>query len=317
MARIVVTRRPPGRALDMLAGAGDVWLWEEDRAIPREVLAEQAAAADALYTMLTDRVDAELLDGAPELRIVSNMAVGLDNVDVEACRERGVAVGHTPDVLTETTADMAFALLLAAARRVVEGVDYVREGRWQRWEPELLWGRDLHDSTIGILGLGRIGAAVARRARGFGMTVLYTGRHRHPRAEQELSVEYAALPDLLARADHVVVAVPLSDETHHLVGPAELDAMKPTATLVNISRGPVVDTEALVTALREGSIFAAGLDVTDPEPLPADHPLVDLPNCVVVPHLGSSSEQTRAAMAELAAENVIAALEGRPLPAGA
>ena len=301
----------------MLAAAGDVWLWEEDRAIPREVLVDRVADAEGLYTMLTDTVDADLLDRAPRLRVVSNMAVGLDNVDVEACHERGVAVGHTPDVLTETTADMAFALLLAAARRLIEGVDYVRAGEWQRWEPELLWGRDLHGSTIGILGLGRIGAAVARRAGGFGMKVLYTARYRHPRAEQELSAEFSPLLELLTRSDHVVVAVPLNDATHHLIGAAEFGAMRPTATIVNISRGPVIDTYALVVALAEGQIFAAGLDVTDPEPLPADHPLMALPNCVVVPHLGSSSERTRAAMAELAADNLLAGLAGTPLPASA
>jgi lactate dehydrogenase-like 2-hydroxyacid dehydrogenase len=300
----------------MLSATGDVWLWEEDRAIPREVLLEQVADAEGLYSMLTDTVDAHLLDRAPRLKVVSNMAVGLDNVDVDACHERGIAVGHTPDVLTETTADMAFALLLAASRRVVEGVDYVRAGEWQRWEPELLWGRDVHSSTVGIVGLGRIGAAIARRARGFGMTVLYTARYRHPRLEQEVSAEFAPLPELLTRSDHVVVAVPLNDETHHLISTAEFAAMRPTATIVNISRGPVVDTDALVVALSEGQIFAAGLDVTDPEPLPADHPLMALPNCVIVPHLGSSSQRTRAAMGELAAENLLAGLAGTPLPAG-
>ncbi len=317
MTRIVVTRRPPGRALALLAEAGPVWLWDEDRPIPRDVLLRRVADAEGLYAMLTERIDAELLDAAPRLRVVSNMAVGLDNVDLVACRDRGVAVGHTPGVLTEATADLAFALLLAAARRVVEGVGYVRAGRWRRWEPDLLWGADVGGTVLGIVGPGRIGTAVARRGRGFGMEVRYTGRRAHPELEEELGAARRSLPELLAEADHVVLTTTLTPETRGLVDAVALRAMKRTATLVNVARGPVVDTAALVDALRRGEIAFAGLDVTDPEPLPPDHPLLALENCVVVPHLGSATRRTREAMAELAARNLLAGLAGESLPAAA
>jgi len=304
--RIVVTRTPPGDVMPTLRAAGDVWLWEEDRVIPRRVLLEQVSTATGLYTMLTERVDRELLAAAPRLRVVSNMAVGLDNVDVAEARRRGIAVGHTPDVLTGTTADMAMALLLAAARRLGEGIDLVRSGGWGPFDPHLLLGRDVHGTTMGIVGRGRIGTAVAERAAGFGMRVI-----SHSRSGG------IPLPDLLREADHVVVTAALDESTRGLIAEAELRMMKPTATLVNVARGPIVDSDALVTALREGWIMAAGLDVTDPEPLPPDHPLVALPNCIVVPHLGSATHRTRAAMAGLAAANLVAGLRGEPLPAAA
>lgn len=293
----------------------DVWLWPEDSVVPRDRLVEVVAEAEGLYAMLTEAIDVELLDAAPRLRVVSNMAVGVDNVDLGACTSRGIPVGHTPDVLTETTADTAFGLLLMAARRLSEGVAYVRAGEWRRWDPELLWGADVHSSTLGIIGLGRIGDAIARRAAGFGMRVLYHSRSRNHEAEQARGLEYRTLDDLLAESDHVVVAVALTDATRHLIDGGALAMMKPTATLVNISRGATVDPDALVGALRDGVIGAAGLDVTEPEPIPADHPLLDLPNCVVIPHLGSSSRATREAMASLAADNLIAGLAGEPLPA--
>lgn len=312
---IVVTRRPPGRALGMLEDAADVWLWDEDSTVPRDILLERVPAADALYCMLTDRIDEALLDAAPRLRAISTMAVGTDNIDLEACSARRIPVGHTPDVLTETTADTAMALLLATARRIIEGVDYVRAGKWQRWEPNLLLGHDVHGTTLGIIGLGRIGRAVARRALGFGMRIVYHNRRRHPGAEEQLGARYLSLHDLLAESDHVVVATPLTAATHHLIGTEALALMKPTATLVNIARGPIVDPKALYYALREGVLGAAGLDVTDPEPIPPYDPLLDLPNCVIIPHLGSSSFETRAAMAELAADNLLAGLRGDPMPA--
>jgi glyoxylate reductase len=314
---IVVTRTPPGRALEILGARGDIWLWAKDRPIPRSELLDRVGDARALYAMLTDRIDEEVLAAAPQLVVVSNMAVGVDNVDLEACTARGIPVGHTPDVLTETTADTAFALLMMAARRLVEGVDYVRDGEWGDWEPELLWGQDVHTSTLGIIGFGRVGEAVATRGLGFGMRVLYHSRHRHREAEQRITAVHVDLETLLAESDHVVVATPLTPQSARIINAETLGLMKSTATLVNISRGGTVDTEALVDALRRGVIGSAGLDVTDPEPLPGDHPLVMLPNCVVTPHLGSSTERTRAAMAELAAENLIAGLEGRPLPAQA
>lgn len=317
MDRVLVTRTPPGRALDMLQASAALDVWAEERQMPRGELLQRVAPVDGLYCMLTDRIDEELLDAAPRLRVVSTMAVGIDNIDLAACTQRGVIVGHTPDVLTETTADTAFTLMAAAARRVGEGIAYVEEGRWKRWEPDLLLGSDIHGTTLGIIGLGRIGRAVAKRARGFDMQILYHNRSRDTSAEDELGAEYRSFADLLQEADHVIVLVPLSDETHHLIDAAALAMMKPTATLTNAARGPIVNPVALADALRSGTIAAAALDVTDPEPIPADDQLLDLPNCIVIPHLGSASVATRAAMAELAAENLIAGLRGEPLPARA
>jgi lactate dehydrogenase-like 2-hydroxyacid dehydrogenase len=313
--KILVTRRPPGAALEMLADAATVDLWPEDSVVPRSELIARAARADALYCMLTDRVDRELLAAAPRLRVISNMAVGVDNIDVAACTARRIPVGHTPGVLTDATADLAFGLLLAAARRIGEGVDHVRNDRWGEWEPLLLLGREVHSTVIGIIGMGRIGTAVARRATGFGMRILYAGPHPKPEIEAELGAERHDLSGLLSIADHVVITAPLNADTLRLIDERALRLMKPTATLVNIARGPIIDTDALVAALTAGQIAAAGLDVTDPEPLRADHPLVALPNCVITPHLGSAAERTRADMAELAARNLLAGLAGRHLPA--
>lgn len=311
---VVVTRRPPGAAEGMLAEAAEVWTWPEDRAIPRGELLARAGDADGLYCMLTDRIDAELIDAAPRLAAVSQMAAGVDNIDLSACTARGIPVGHTPDVLTETTADAAFGLLIAAARRFREGLEEVVEGRWGEWNPMHMAGSDLHGSVLGVVGLGRIGRAVARRASGFGMRVLYTKRRRDPAAEEELGVEYRPFEALLAESDHVVVMAGLHAGTRRLIDRAALAAMKPTAVLVNASRGPIVDTDALVEALSEGVIAAAGLDVTDPEPLPADHPLAALPNCFIVPHIGSASIRTRIRMAERAAVNLAAAMKGGQMP---
>ncbi|GBE21314.1 MAG TPA: D-glycerate dehydrogenase [Actinobacteria bacterium] len=315
MTRIVVTRRPPGSAVERLEDAGTVWTWPEDRAMPRDRLLEETHEADGLLCMLTDSIDAEVLDAAPRLRTISTMAVGTDNIDLAGCTRKGIAVGHTPDVLTEATADMAFALLLTAARRVVEGADYVKAGRWQRWEPTLLLGAQVHATTLGIIGLGRIGTAVAKRAVGFEMQIRYSSRSRRLETETALGVEHRTLEALLEEADHVLVACPLATETHHLIGMNAFRRMKPTATLTNIARGAIVDPRALEWALRTGEIAAAALDVTDPEPIPPDDPLLTLSNCVVVPHLGSATVATRVAMADLAAENLIAGLRGDPMPA--
>lgn len=289
-------------------------MWPENRAIPRSELLAHAEEAAGLYCMLTDGIDSELLDAAPRLTAVSQMAVGVDNVDLEACTARRIPVGHTPDVLTETTADTAFGLLIAAARRFREGLEDVVEGRWGEWDPLALVGWDLHSSTLGIVGLGRIGRAVARRAAGFRMRVLYTKRTRDPAAESELGVEFRSFEALLAESDHVVVLTSLNPGTHRLIDSGALDTMKPTATLVNASRGQVVDTDALVRALTDRRIAAAGLDVTDPEPMPPEHPLVSLPNCFIVPHIGSATVRTRILMAERAAENLLAALGGERMP---
>ena len=262
-----------------------------------------AAEADGLLCLLTDRVNDELLDGCPRLRAVSVYAVGVDNVDLEAATARGIQVGHTPDVLTDTTADLAFALMLAVARGVVSGDDAVRRGDWPPFEPDGSLGTDVHGAVLGIVGMGRIGAAVARRAEGFGMEVLYSSRSGG-----------VALDELLRRSDFVSVHVPLSDSTRALIGEPQLELMKPSAILVNTSRGGLVDTDALVRALREGSIAGAGLDVTDPEPLPPDHPLLELPGVVVTPHVGSATRRTRAAMADVAVDNLLAALRGERMP---
>ncbi len=313
-ARVVVTRRPPGRAVDALGQHGGVWVYPKDRVMPRDELLARVGSAEALYCMLTDRVDAELLDRAPQLRAVSQMAVGVDNIDLSACTARGIPVGNTPDVLTETTADTAFGLLIAASRRFREGLHEVTAGRWGEWSPTGMVGVDVGDSTLGIVGLGRIGKAVARRASGFGMRILYTQRNRDRGAENALGVKYRPLDRLLPESDHVMVLTSLHAGTFRLIDRAALAMMKPTATLVNVSRGQVVDTDALVEALQTGRIAAAGLDVTDPEPIPQDHPLVQIPNCFVVPHIGSATLRTRIRMADRAAENLMAALAGQPMP---
>ena len=247
--------------------------------------------------------------------MVSNFAVGFDNIDVPALTRRRIPAGNTPGVLTETTADLAFALLMAAARRIPEGVDYVRDGNWRTWGPMLLMGVDIHGATLGIVGFGRIGREMARRGRGFGMRILYHDVHpASPEDEAELGARRVEMAELLRESDFVTLHVNLTDETHHLIDDDALRAMKASAVLVNTSRGPVVDPAALERALRDGEIFAAGLDVTEPEPLPADHPLVSLPNCVVVPHIASASRVTRDRMAEMAAANLLAGLRGERLP---
>ncbi|MDE0644146.1 MAG: D-glycerate dehydrogenase [bacterium] len=314
LPQVVVTRRPPGKAVEMLGEVASVWAFPKNRVISSSELADRARRADGLYCMLTDRIDRRFLENAPRLRAISQMAVGVDNIDLAAATARGIPVGNTPDVLTETTADTAFGLLIAAARRFREGYEEVVDGSWGEWDPMGLVGQDISGTTLGIVGLGRIGQAIARRAVGFGMRILYTKRSRDHQVEKELGVEYRTLSELLGEADHVVVVTSLHAGTHHLIDREALAMMKPTATLVNAARGPVVDTEALVEALTDHTIGAAGLDVTDPEPIPADHPLVALPNCFIVPHIGSASVRTRIRMAERAAQNLVAALENRKMP---
>jgi glyoxylate reductase len=300
MARVFVTRRLPGTALKRLAAEHEVDVWPERMPPPPDVLRERAAAADGLLALLTDRIDAALIEACPNLRVISNYAVGSDNVDLDAAAARGIPVGITPDVLTEATADLAFAGLLAAARRLPEALAAVREGRWQTWEPDWLLGHDVHDAALGIVGYGRIGQAVARRAEGFSMRILATPR--------------VPLDELLAQSDAVTLHVPLTSETRHLIDADALARMKPTAVLVNTARGGVVDQQALARALHRGEIAGAALDVTDPEPLPPDHPLLDAPNLLVLPHIGSATHTARERMADLAVDNLLAGLAGKPLP---
>ena len=315
-SRVFVSRVIPSAGLDLLVAETDARVWQDELPPSRDELLAAVEGCAGILTLLTDRVDAELLDRAgPDLKVVSNFAVGFDNIDVAECTRRGIPVGNTPGVLTETTADLAWALLMAAARRVVEGADYVRAGRWRTWGPMLLMGPDVHGATLGIVGFGRIGQAVARRARGFGMTVLYHEPDPLPREVTDpLGAEYAELDDLLGRSDFVSLHVNLTDTTRGLVNAERLRLMKPTAVLVNTARGPVVDSRALHDALRDGVIGAAALDVTDPEPIPLGDPLVGLPNCLIVPHIASASPATRGRMAEMAAENLLAGLRGERLP---
>lgn len=313
--RVYVARRLPDRAMTLLREQTDVTVWGTDEVPPpRSVLLRETAPCDGLLSLLTDKIDGALLDACPRVKVVSNYAVGFDNVDVEAATARGVVVTNTPGVLTETTADFAFTLLMAAARRVVEADRYTREGKWQSWMPMLFLGQDIHHATLGLVGLGRIGAAMAKRAGGFDMHVLYHDVVRREDLERSLGIEYTTLDDLLRRADFVSVHTPLTAQTRHLIGAEQLKMMKGTAVLINSARGPIVDQEALVDALRSGTIAAAGLDVFEAEPIPAGHPLLSLPNVVVVPHIASASVETRTKMALMAAENLLAVLSGRRPP---
>jgi glyoxylate reductase len=303
VARIFVTRDLPFAAIERLAAEHEVDMWDDPMPPPPDVLRERAAPAEGLLSTLTERIDAGVIDGAPRLKAIANMAVGTDNIDLDAAAARGIAVGNTPDVLTDATADMALALLLALARRIPEGVAKVNEGRWQTWEPAAGLGTDLAGATLGVVGWGRIGQAVARRAAGFGMEVIHSSRSSG-----------VPLEELLERADVVSLHTPLTPETRHLIDAAALARMKPSALLVNTSRGGVVDQEALRSGLIDGRIAGAALDVTDPEPLPAGDPLLEAPNLIVVPHLGSATVRTREKMAAMAVENLLAALDGRDMP---
>jgi len=308
--RIFVTRNLPGDAIDRLRQTCDVAVWPDELPPPPGDLRREAAAAHGLLTLLTDRIDASLLAAAPNLVAVSNMATGYDNVDIAEASRRLVLVSRTPGVLTETSADLAFGLLLAAARRIAEGDRYVRAGNWRTWGPEIMLGPDVHGATLGIIGLGRIGAAVARRAAGFGMRILYHGRSRNTRAAKDLGAAYADLDTLLTQSDFVSIHAALTEDTRGLIGARQFGLMKPGSILINTARGPIVEQDALYEALRSGAIAGAALDVTDPEPLSADSPLLALDNVVITPHIASASNATRSEMARLAAENLLSSLAG-------
>ena len=313
--RVYVTRRLPQPALDIIRPIADFTLWDREDIPPsRQVLLREVTQVDGLLSLLTDRIDGEVMDAAPRLRVVSNFAVGFDNIDIPAATQRRIVVTNTPEVLTETVADFAFCLMLAAARRLVEGDRYARDGKWKTWEPLLLAGQDMYRATLGLIGLGRIGSAVARRAKGFEMRVMYYDPFRREDLEQSLQIEYRPFTDVLRQADFISVHVPLSEQTRHLIRRDQFSMMKPTAVFVNTSRGPVVDQQALAEALAARRIFAAGIDVFEREPVPTDDPLLAQGNAIVAPHIASASIPTRIRMATLAAENLVAVLQGKRPP---
>ncbi len=312
--KVFVTRLIPDRGLDVVKDFCDADIWTDELPPSREVLLERMRGVNGLLCLLTDRIDAEVMDAAgSQLKVISNQAVGYDNIDVPAATQRGIPVGNTPDVLTDATADFSFALMMAAGRRLIEGERYVRDGKWKTWSPSLLLGVDFKGATLGLVGFGRIGKAMARRAAGFDMRVLYYDpleTEPHP----EIKATQTDLETLLEESDFISLHTPLTADTHHLIDAAALAKMKPTTVLVNTSRGPVVDLDALYHALSEHRIFAAGLDVTEPEPLPMDHPLLTLDNALIVPHIASASKTTRDKMSWMAAQNLIAGLKLTHLP---
>ncbi|MGB0910219.1 MAG: 2-hydroxyacid dehydrogenase [Nitrospirales bacterium] len=313
---VLLTRRIPEDGLRLLKESCSVVMWNDDSEAPCDWVLENISEVDGLLCLLTDNIDSAVLAAASRLRVVSTLAVGFDNISIIDCTNRGIPVGHTPGVLTETTADFAFALMMSAARRVGEAAAYVKQGHWKTWSPTAFLGHDLHGATLGIIGLGRIGRALAKRAHGFAMKVLAC-RSSSSSSCQKVDcddVEYVDLHTLLAGSDFVSLHVPLTNETKQLIGLAELRSMKTTAILINTARGAVVDSQALYEALVQGEIAYAALDVTDPEPLPSDDPLLTLSNCLIVPHIASASIATRAKMAVMAAENLLAGLSGARLP---
>lgn len=314
--KVYVTRQLFDEAIEILEEHADVEVYEGvDDAIPRELLLEKVADVEGLLSLLTERIDAEVMDAAEGLKVISNYAVGYNNIDVAAATERGIYVTNTPGILTDTTADAAFALLMAAARRIPEADRHIRARGWiHAWGPRMFIGTDVHGKTLGILGMGRIGSAIAKRAKGFDMKVIYHDIYRREDLEEELGIAYKSREEVLREADFVSLHVPLTPETHHMIGAGELAAMKETAILINTSRGPVVDEEALYEALRDGAIAGAGLDVFEVEPINPGSPLLDLDNIVLTPHLASGSVETRTKMAVTAATNLVSVLQGKEPP---
>lgn len=310
--KIYITRRIPEEIVLKLEKHCRVRMWDQaDIPVPRAVLEKEIVDVEGLYCLLTESIDKELIEKAGRLKIISNMAVGYNNIDVEAAKEKGITVTNTPGVLTETTADLTFALMMATARRLIESSDYLRDGNWKTWSPMQLTGQDIYGATLGIIGMGRIGEAMAKRARGFDMNILYYNRSQKHELEQELNIKYRNLDDLLKESDFICILTPFTPETKNLIGTRELSLMKNTAILINTARGGIVNEDDLYHALKEGGIWAAGLDVFEHEPITHDHPLLSLPNVVTLPHIGSASVKTRMKMADLAAENLLLALQNQ------
>jgi len=314
--KVFISRVIPEAGLRRIRERCDADLWTDPLPPPPEVLRQRTASCDGLVSLLTDRIDAAFLDSAPRLRVISNYAVGFNNIDIPAATARGIAVGNTPGVLTEATADMAFCLLIAAARRLLGAAQYATEGKWKTWEPVGHLGQDLVGRTVGVVGMGRIGTALARRCRlGWNMKVLYHDIYRNENAERELGARQVDFDTLLRESDFISVHTDLNEKTRGMFGAEEFRKMKPTAVFVNTARGPLVDHKALYEALRAGTLFAAGLDVTDPEPPDPNDPLLKMPNAIVAPHIASATVGTRNAMAEICADNLLAGLAGQALPA--
>lgn len=309
--KIYITRKLPEVVVSKLLEVCEVNMWEgADEPVPRDILEKEIRDVDGLFCLLTEKIDRSLLELATKLKIVSNMAVGYNNIDITAATEKGIMVTNTPGVLTETTADLTFALLMATSRRLVEASDYLRAGNWKTWSPMQLTGQDIYGATLGIFGLGRIGEALAKRARGFDMKILYHNRSRKIEVEEQLGIQYVDKESLLRESDFICVLMPFTPETKNYIGAAELSLMKPTAVLINTARGGIVDEEALYDSIKNGEIWGAGIDVFEEEPVRTDHPLLSLPNVVALPHIGSASQNTRLKMALLAAENLLQGLKG-------
>jgi glyoxylate reductase len=309
--KVYITRKIPQQVFEKINAVCEVKMWEqEDIPVPREVLVQEIQEVDGLYCLLTETIDESLLKHARNLKIISNMAVGYNNIDVEAASKRSIMITNTPGVLTETTADLTFALIMATARRVVEADGFLRAGNWKTWSPMLLTGQDVYGATLGIIGLGRIGESLSKRAKGFDMNVLYYNRTRKLEAEESLGIEYEDLETLLRQSDFVCVLTPYTLETKNLISKHEMSLMKPSAVLINSARGGIVNEDDLYEALKNGTIWAAGLDVFEQEPVDLKHPLLTLPNVVALPHIGSASIRTRIRMAELAGQNFLQGLAG-------
>lgn len=309
---VYITRQLPEDIIDELRKSFDVGMWDSEMIpVPRETLLEEAKKADALLTMLSDRIDEELLRNSPQLKVVANLAVGYDNIDVEFATKNGIAVCNTPDILTDTTADLTFSLLLMVARKLVQAVDYVKAGNWKGWGPLLLAGSDVHHKTIGIVGMGKIGEAVAQRAKGFDMKILYYNRNRKPEAEKRLGATYCSFEKLIEESDFVVSLLPLTEETKGMFTKDVFKRMKKTAFFINAGRGAVVDEKALIEALEEGEIAGCGLDVFEKEPIDSSHPLLQMEQVVALPHIGSSSVETRRKMMVRCCDNIERILQGK------